>query len=118
MSGGNGSMNIHTLYQHDWDFNNGDVSSGIGFIHGHTLSQCNHPITFKDMYGVVVNCDISGGHGSVKSHNIYQQNGLKPFIDLNNRDNIEMNYELNNGDVSRGIGLINIHTLYQFNESS
>ena len=30
LSGGNVSMNSHTFSQHDWDYNNGDVSSGNG----------------------------------------------------------------------------------------
>ena len=42
MSGGNAFMNIHTLYQHDWDLNNGDVSIGNGFINIHTIYQCNN----------------------------------------------------------------------------
>ena len=41
MSGGNFSMNNHILYQQDCDSNNGDVSSGYGFINSHTLSQCD-----------------------------------------------------------------------------
>ena len=41
-------------------------------------------------------------------HTVYQQNGLKSFIDYNNRGDIEMNSDLNNCDASRGIGLINI----------
>ena len=64
------------------------------------------------------NGDVSGLHGSMNSHNIYQPNGLKPLIHSNNRDYFEMNYYLNNGDVSRIIGLIKIHTIYQYNESS
>ena len=37
--------------------------------------------------------------------------------DLSNRDDIDINVDLNNGDVSRGIGLINSHTLSQFKKS-
>ena len=51
-------------------------------------------------------------------HTLYQPNGLKPFIHSNNIDDIEMNADLNNGDVSHGIGFINGHTFSQFNESS
>ena len=36
-SGGNCSMIYHTLYQHACDSNNGDVSSGYGFINIHTI---------------------------------------------------------------------------------
>ena len=53
-----------------------------------------------------------------RSHTLYQQNDLKPLINSNNSDDIEMNVDLKNGCVSRGIGLLNSHTLYQFNESS
>ena len=28
VSGGNGDMNSHLLSQHEWDFENGDMSSG------------------------------------------------------------------------------------------
>ena len=31
VSGGNGYMNSHPLYQQDWDFNNGDVISGNSY---------------------------------------------------------------------------------------
>ena len=51
-------------------------------------------------------------------HTIYQQNGLKSFIDYNNRGDIEMNSDFNHCDVSRGIGLINSHTQSPFNVSS
>ena len=40
MSGVNCSINNHNLYQHDCDYNNGDVSSGYGFLNSHTLSKC------------------------------------------------------------------------------
>ena len=70
------------------------------------------------MDGYIKNGDVSGGHGSMKSHSIYQHNDLKPLINLNNRDDIDMSSVLKNGYVSSGIGLINRHALYQFNESS
>ena len=57
---------------------------------------------------------MSGVHGSMNSHTLYWQNGFKLSINLNNSDNIDMNADLKNGDVS---GLIKSHTLSQFNES-
>ena len=37
---------------------------------------------------------------------------------MKNIDDIDTHDDLNNGDVSRGIGLLKSHTLPQFNESS
>ena len=65
-------MNSHTVSQHDWDFNNGDVSSGNGFINSHTLSQFDDSTTFQDMDEYVEEYNVSGGNGSINSHNIYQ----------------------------------------------
>ena len=62
VSGGNGSMNIQLLSQQDWHFNKGDRIGGNDFINGHTLSQCNDSIKFKEMYGYVENGDMSGGN--------------------------------------------------------
>ena len=45
--------------------------------------------------------DVSGGNGSMNSHILSQQV-----------------WDLNHCDVICGNGFINIHTLYQFNESS
>ena len=72
-----------------------------------TIFQCNDPSTFKDIYEYVENGDESGGHGSINIHGLYQKNGLKPFINLNNSDDIEINDNLKNGDMSRGIVLLN-----------
>ena len=113
VSGGNGSVKIHLFYQQDLDLKNGDVSSGNVFINNHTLYQCNYSSSFMDMDGNFKNGDVSGGHGSLNSHSLYQQYGLKPFINLNNSDDIQMNDDLNISYVSRGIGLIKIHTLSQ-----
>ena len=93
VSGGNGSMNSHTLSKQDRDFNNGDESSGNGFINSHTLYQCNDSSALKEMGVDVENGDISGGHGSMNSHTLYQQNFLKPLINSNNRDDVEINYD-------------------------
>ena len=118
LSGGNGSMNSQILSQRYWDFNNGDVSCGNIFINSHTLSQCNYSSSFEYMENYVENGDVSGGHGSMKSHILYQHNILKPFMNSNNSDDMEMNADLNNSGVSFVIGSINSQYLYQFNESS
>ena len=94
VSGGNGSMKSHIISQQDWVFNNGDVICGNGFIKIHTLSQCNDSSSFKDMDGDVENYNVSGGHGSMKKQTLYQQNGFKPLINLNNSDDIDMNADL------------------------
>ena len=61
---------------------------------------------------------MSSEHGSMNLHALYQPNSLKPLINSNSIDNIEMNANLNNGDFIHLISFINIHTLSQFNESS
>ena len=86
MSGGNSSMNNHTLSQQYWDLNNGDVSSWNGFINIHTISQCNDSSKFKEMYGYVENYDASSGYVYVNSHTLYKQNGLESLINYNDRD--------------------------------
>ena len=77
VSGGNCYMNNHTLSQHYFYYNNGDVSSGYAFINRHTLYQCDDSSTFKDMDGGVENFDVSSGYGSMNNHTIYQHNGSK-----------------------------------------
>ena len=70
------------------------MSSGNGFINIHYLSQCTESISFKQIGRDVENGDVSCGHGSINIQNIHQQNGLKPFINSNNSDDIDMNYYL------------------------
>ena len=70
-------MNNHTLYQQDFDSNNGDVSIVNGFINSHTLSQCYHSSTFNQMDGYVEKGDVGGGYFYMNSHTLYQPNGLK-----------------------------------------
>ena len=53
----------------------------------------------------------------MNSHTVYQLNGLKSSMNYNDRYDMEMNYNLQNGDVSSGIGLTNRHTLPQCNKS-
>ena len=118
VSGGNFYMKRDTLYQQDRYFNHGDVSSVNGFINSHSLYQCNYSSNFKQMDENVENCGASCGHGYINIHTLYQQNNFKPLINLNNRDDIEMNYDLNNDGVSSVVGSIKIHTISQFNELS
>ena len=68
-----------------------------------------------DGYGV--DGDFSGGHISLNSHTIYQHNGFMSLINSNNSDDIDINNDLKNGDVSYIIILINSHTLSQCNGS-
>ena len=49
VSGGNCSMNNHSLSQHDFDSNNGDVSSRNSLMKSHTIFQYDDSITFKYM---------------------------------------------------------------------
>ena len=77
LSGGNGYIKILTIYKRYQDSNNGDVSSGNGFINRHTISQCNYSSNFKYMDGDIENGDVSGGHGYMNSHTIYKNNGFK-----------------------------------------
>ena len=66
ISGGNCSMKNHTLYQHDCDYSNGDVSIIYGFINSHTLSQCEYSSTFKNRYD-----DFGNGHGNMYSGYVF-----------------------------------------------
>ena len=74
---GDFSMKNHTLSQHDYDSNNGDVSSGYIFISSHTISQCKDSSNFKEMYGDVEKGDVSIVYGYVNSHTDLQHNGLE-----------------------------------------
>ena len=104
VSGGNGSINSHHIYQQYWDFNNGDLSCGNCFIISHTLPQCNSSSSYNGINGDVEIFDVSVGNGAMNRHTIYQQNGQKPLINLNNRGDIEMNSDLKYCDMSREIG--------------
>ena len=48
-------------------------------------------------------------------HTFYEYNGLKSLMNYNDRNDIEINENIWNGDLSSGIDLINSHTLYLFN---
>ena len=63
MSGGNYSMNNHTLSQHYFDSNNDDVSSVYGFFNSHTLYQCEDYSMFNNIYNDTekVDVDVSSG---------------------------------------------------------
>ena len=54
----------------------------------------------------------------MNSHTDLQYNGLKSLMNYDVRIDIDMNATLHNGDVSSWIGLLNRHTLPQYNESS
>ena len=61
-----------SMIQHDCDSDDGDVSSGYGFINRHTLYQCEDPSKFKDMDGKVENGDVSNGYGSIRIYTGFQ----------------------------------------------
>ena len=54
----------------------------------------------------------------MKIHTDLQHNGFESLINYNDRIDTDMNKTLQNGDVSSVIGLLNSHTLPQYNESS
>ena len=114
--GVNGSMNSHNISQQDCYLNHCGVSFGNGFINIHTFSQFNESISFNDMDRGVENGGVIVGHCSMNLNTLYQDNGLISLNNSNNSDDIEMNFELNNVDVSCVIGLINSHTISQCNE--
>ena len=61
---------------------------------------------------------LSSEYGSMNIHNVYQQNGSKSLMNYNDRDDMDMNSNLHNGYVSNEIGILNSHTLTQYNLSS
>ena len=97
VSGGHGSMNIHSRYQHNClkslinsknrddiennaDLNIGDVNCGICLINSHNLSQFNESSYFNDLDWCVENGDVSGGHYFMNSHTPSKGNDQN-FID-------------------------------------
>ena len=110
------SMNNHNLSLQYCDYNNGDVISG-NLFNTNPLSQCNYSSTFKEMGGYVLKGDVSSVYGFMNIYISYQLNGLKSFIEYNHMHDMEMNDNIQNGDVSSGIGLTNRHTLPQCNKS-
>ena len=94
MSGGNCSMNNHTLFQQDCDSNNSDVISGYSFMKSHTTSQYDDSITFKNMDGDVENSDGSSVYGSTHTQNVYQLNGLISLMNYNDRYDTDMHANL------------------------
>ena len=111
-------MNNYTLYRQDFDSNNDYVSSVYVFINSHTLSQCEYLSTFNNMYSYVEKGGISSVYGYMNSHTDSQQSGLKSLMNYNDSNDTDMNYNLHNGDVISGIGLINSHTIPKYNELS
>ena len=59
------------------------------------------------MDGGVENCDVSFRHGYMKIQTLCQHNGLKPMINFNNSDDIDMNWDVKNGDMS------DVHCFYE-----
>ena len=94
------------------------MSSGYGFIKFHNILQFEYLSTFKDMDGDLESGDVSCGYDSMKINTDFQQNGLKPLMNYNDRGDTDINANLQNVHVSSGIGLLNNHTLPQHNESS
>ena len=54
----------------------------------------------------------------MNSHNYLQQNDLESLMKDNDRTDTYMKVTLQNGDMSSGIGLLNIHTIPQANKAS
>ena len=54
MSGGNWSMNNHTISQQACNSNNRDVSNGNVYINSHNISQCDDLSAFKELDGGVI----------------------------------------------------------------
>ena len=102
----------------DVEKSNVDVSSGYPSLYSHTISKCKYSITFKDMDGDVENGDISSGYGYMKTHADLQHNSLESLINDNDRNDIDMNYNLQNGYMINITGLLNSQNTPQYNESS
>ena len=70
MSGGNCSLNNHTLSQQYCDYDNGDVSSGYLFFNSYTLSQCEYSSIFNNIDDDAENGDgdVISGCGILNSH--------------------------------------------------
>ena len=109
-------MNNHTLFQQDCDSNNSDVSSVYGFINKHSLSKFDDSSNFMYMDDDVEEVDVSSRYGYMKSHTVYQHNDSKSLMNNNCRDDMNMNANLHYRVVISGIGLLNSHNLFQYNE--
>ena len=68
------------------------------------------------MDGDVEKGDLSSGYDPLNRHTVYQLNGLKPLMNYNGMNYMQINDNLHNLDVSSGTGLINSHTLPQYIE--
>ena len=62
------------------------MSSGIGLINSHTLSECNKSSYLNDMDGDVENVDASGGHCFMNNHTLYEANNNNSIYSTNKRD--------------------------------
>ena len=54
----------------------------------------------------------------MNSRTYLQRNGLESLMNYNGRIDTDINETLQNGDVISGIGLLNSHTLPQYEESN
>ena len=70
------------------------------------------------MDGGVENCDVSFRHGCMKIQTLCQHNGLKPMINFNNSDDIDMNWDVKNCDMSGVHCFMNSNTLYKANNNN
>ena len=52
----------------------------------------------------------------MNTHNYLQHNSLESLMNENDSIDKDTRETLHNGDVSRGIGLLNIHTIPQYNK--
>ena len=104
ISGGNFSLNNHTLSKQYCDSNHGDVSSGHVFLNSHTISQREDSSTFKNIVDDVENfdCDVSSGRGFLNSHNLFQIYNSSTFKNIDG--------DVDKGGVSSGYVSMNSHT--------
>ena len=65
---------------------NGDMSSGIGLINSHTLSQFNEFCNLNETNWGVKNGDVSVGNCCINSHTIYKAINNNYTDSTNNRD--------------------------------
>ena len=56
------------------------------------------------MDGDVEKCDFSSGYGYMNSHTDLQQSGFKYLTNYNDKNDTDINANLQNGDTSSGIG--------------
>ena len=70
------------------NLHHGDISSGIGLLDSHTLSQDNESINLNDMNMSVENGDVNGDHFYINSSTRYESNNHNSIGYTNKRDSI------------------------------